>query len=141
MDNKLGDAGDGDAAAPQHSGDDPVAVCPGRRQRPPLPREQPATHGMQHPKKHIPHLLNGVPMNFEFVDEHRAAWPIGVTCAALGFSASSYYACRARTESRRAAANRALLDDIRLIHAESSGTYSSPRVCAVLCGNGRRISR
>ena len=62
-------------------------------------------------------------------------------CAALGLSVSGYYAWRARPESRRAAANRALLDDIRLIHAESSGTYGSPRVHAVLRGHGRRVSR
>lgn len=62
-------------------------------------------------------------------------------CAVLGLSASGYYAWRARPESRRAAANRALLDDIRLIHAESSGTYGSPRVYAVLCGHGRKIGR
>jgi putative transposase len=34
-----------------------------------------------------------------------------------------------------------LLDDIRLIHAESSGTYGSPRVHAVLRGHGRRVGR
>ena len=62
-------------------------------------------------------------------------------CAVLGLSASGHYAWRARPESQRAAANRALLDDIRLIHAESSGTYGSPRVHAVLRGHGRRIGR
>ena len=62
-------------------------------------------------------------------------------CKALGLSASGYYAWRARPESPRAAANRALLDDIRLIHAESSGTYGSPRVHAVLRGHGRRVGR
>lgn len=80
-------------------------------------------------------------MKFGFVDEHRAVWPVRVMCAALGLSASGYYAWRTRPESRRAASNRALLDDIRLIHAESSGTYGSPRVHAVLRGHGRRVSR
>jgi transposase InsO family protein len=73
-------------------------------------------------------------VKFGFVDEHRAVWPVRVMCAALGLSASSYYAWRARPESRRAAANRALLDDMGLIHAESSGTYGSPRVHAGLRG-------
>jgi len=39
----------------------------------------------------------------------------------------------------REVANRAFMDDIRLIHAESSGTYGSPRVHAVLRGHGRRV--
>jgi transposase InsO family protein len=45
------------------------------------------------------------------------------------------------TMSRRAAANRALLEDIRRTHAESSGTYGSPRVHAALRRRGRRIGR
>jgi putative transposase len=44
-------------------------------------------------------------------------------------------------ESPRAAANRLLLEDIRRIHGESSGTYGSPRVHAVLRRRGRRIGR
>ena len=62
-------------------------------------------------------------------------------CTALGLSASGYYAWRSRPECARAAANRALLDDIRRIHADSSGTYGSPRVHAVLRGHGRRVGR
>ncbi len=60
-------------------------------------------------------------MKFGFVDEHRAVWPVRMMCAVLGLSASGYYAWRARPQSRRSAANEALLGDIRLIHAESSG--------------------
>ena len=58
------------------------------------------------------------------------------------------WACRpaattlgARPQSQRSAANEALLGDIRLIHAESSGTYGSPRIHAILRGHGRRIGR
>lgn len=61
-------------------------------------------------------------MKFGFVDEHRKVWPVRVICAVLGLSASGYYAWRTRPESPRSAANRTLMDDIRLIHAESSGT-------------------
>ncbi len=56
-------------------------------------------------------------MKFGFVDEHRGPW-------------------RVRPESRRAVANRALIEDIRLIHAASCGTYGAPRVHAVLRGHG-----
>lgn len=80
-------------------------------------------------------------MKFGFVDEHRNVWPVRIMCAALGLSASGYYAWRTRPESRRACANRALLEDIHRIHADSSGTYGSPRVHAVLRGHGRRVGR
>ena len=62
-------------------------------------------------------------------------------CKVLGLSTSGYYAWRARPESPRAAANRALLGDIARIHAESCGTYGSPRIHAVLRGHGRRVGR
>lgn len=65
-------------------------------------------------------------MKFGFVDEHRKVWPVRVMCAVLGLSASGYYAWRTRSKSPRSAANRALMDDIRLMHAESSGTCQSP---------------
>lgn len=71
-------------------------------------------------------------MKFGFVDEHRNIWPIRVMCATLGFSTSSYYAWRSRPESERARKNRTLLEEIRQLHAESSGTYGSPRIHAVL---------
>ena len=71
-------------------------------------------------------------MKFGFVHEHRRIWPVRVMCAALGLSVSGYYAWRCRRESPRAAAGRVLLDDIRRIHGESSGTYGSPR-CTPCC--------
>jgi putative transposase len=80
-------------------------------------------------------------MKFGFVDEHRCRWPVRVMCATLDLSVSGYYAWRARAESRRAADNRALLEEIRRIHADSSGTYGSPRVNATLRRRGRRIGR
>jgi len=63
-------------------------------------------------------------MKFGFVDEHRHLWPVRVMCTALGLSVSGYYAWRCRRESPRATANRVLLEDIRRIHGESSGTYA-----------------
>ena len=80
-------------------------------------------------------------MKFGFVDEHRQIWPVRVMCTALGLSVSGYYAWRSRVEGPRAAANRVLLEDIRRIHRESSGTYGSPRVHAVLRRRGRSIGR
>ena len=62
-------------------------------------------------------------------------------CRVLGVSASGYYAWRARGESPRAKANRALLGTIRAIHAESGGAYGAPRVHPVLRSHGRRVGR
>ncbi len=60
-------------------------------------------------------------------------------CAVLGLSASGYCAWRGRPESQRSVANRALTEDIRLIHAESSGCYDCPHVHATLGEHGRGI--
>jgi transposase InsO family protein len=62
-------------------------------------------------------------------------------CEVLELSTSGYYAWRSRPESCRARENRELLGEIQSIHAESAGTYGSPRVHAVLRGHGRRIGR
>jgi len=80
-------------------------------------------------------------MKFGFVDEHRHLWPVRLMCTALGVSVSGYYAWRSRVESPRAAANRVLLEDIRRIHGDSSGTYGAPRVHAALRRRGCRIGR
>ncbi len=78
-------------------------------------------------------------MKFGFVDEHRGVWPVRLICAALGLSTSGYYALRGRPESRRVVPNRAVLEYIRLVQAESSGTYGSLRVHATLRGHDRRV--
>ncbi len=80
-------------------------------------------------------------MKFGFVDEHRDVWPVRMICRALGLSVSGYYAWRIRTESRRAADDRALLEEIRRIHADSDGIYGVPRVHTTLRGRGQRIGR
>lgn len=80
-------------------------------------------------------------MKFGFVDEHRNLWPVRVMCAALDLSASGYYARRSRPESQRTCSNRALLQDIRQIHSESSGRYGSLRIHAALLRRGCRVGR
>jgi len=80
-------------------------------------------------------------MKFGLVDGHRKVWPVQVICAVLGLSASGYYAWRTRPDESRSVANRPLMDDIRLIHAEGSGTYGPSGVQAVLRGRGRRVGR
>ena len=64
------------------------------------------------------------------------------SCAACwGCPSAATRAWRSRPESARSRANRALLDDGRLAHAESGGSYGAPRVHAVLRTLGRRVGR
>lgn len=60
-------------------------------------------------------------------------------CRTLAVSSSGYYAWAARPERRRAVENRRLVAEIRAIHAESRGTYGSPRVHATLQAQGQRV--
>ena len=62
-------------------------------------------------------------------------------CGALNVSPSGYYDWQARPESRRAAYDRQLTESIRQVHAESDGTYGSPRVHAELNATGLPCGR
>jgi putative transposase len=80
-------------------------------------------------------------MSFNFIRDHAGRWPVRLMCRVLEVSASGYYAWRNRPESARAAANRALLADVRRLHAEHHGRYGSPRMHAALRAQGRMASR
>ena len=80
-------------------------------------------------------------MRFRFIDDHREAWPVAGLCSVLRVSTAGYYAWRSRPEGKRAAENRALLDDIRQVHEASQGRYGSPRVHAALRAGGKKVSR
>ena len=59
-------------------------------------------------------------MMFRFMEDHREVFPVRAMCSVLTISASGYYAWRSRPESARAGANRALVEDIRRVHATRS---------------------
>src|ERR1700738_4429477 len=66
-------------------------------------------------------------MRFRFIEDRRADFPVTILSDVLGVSPAGYYAWRSREESRRSAANRALVDDIKRVHRDTSGRYGSPR--------------
>ena len=86
-------------------------------------------------------------MKYACIAHARDAFPVALMCRVLGVSRAGYYAWRRRGPSPRAQADQALRGMIRTIHAESRGTYGSPRIQhtlraehAVGCGR-KRIAR
>mgnify|MGYP002813374647 CR=1 FL=1 len=77
-------------------------------------------------------------MRYRPIQEHDRRVPIRLMCRALAVSPAGYYALRARPESMRGAANRALAAKIRMIHRASRETYGSPRIWDALVKQGHR---
>ncbi len=72
---------------------------------------------------------------------HQATHPIATQCRVLGVSASGYYAWAIRPASARATADAALMEQIRVIHTRSRGTYGERRVHAELAALGVHVGR
>ena len=71
-------------------------------------------------------------MRYRCIHRRRNLYPIQMMCEAMKVSTSGYYAWRTRPESQRKRYDRELMRAIRLLHAESDGTYGSPRMHAEL---------
>ena len=80
-------------------------------------------------------------MRFRLIEDHRDIWPVRVMCEALSVAPSGYYAWRSRPDSLRKIANRALLVDIRRVHAQHRERYGAPRIYAQLRAEGQTVSR
>jgi putative transposase len=82
-------------------------------------------------------------VTYEFIASHSGEYPVRRMCGVLGVPPSSYYAWRKRPASGHQQANQRLVEQIRRAHAESRGTYGSPRVHqwlrhrGVACGRHR----
>ena len=71
----------------------------------------------------------------------QAEFSIVAMCRLLRVSRGGYYAWRDRLPSQRSVADRALLVQIKTIHAASREVYGAPRIPATLRERGIRISR
>jgi len=80
-------------------------------------------------------------VRYQRIDRRRTSYPVRLMCRSLRVSASGYYAWRVRAESDRTFYDRELTRAIRRIHAESDGTYGSPRVHADLKAEGYNCGR
>src|SRR5215208_7040978 len=67
-------------------------------------------------------------MKYRAIMDHADRFSIRLMCRALKVSPAGYYAWVTRPKNPCASANRALLVEIRTIHAQSRRTYGSPRV-------------
>lgn len=75
-------------------------------------------------------------MRYRFIAAEKALYPIALLCRLLQVSRSGYYAWCRRKESRRKAADRALLAQIDRIHQQSQRRYGSPRIHQALQAEG-----
>lgn len=60
-------------------------------------------------------------------------------CRLYGVTRAGYYAWRSRERSERERQDEALANEIRTVHADSRGTYGSPRVHRALRRRGHRV--
>lgn len=78
-----------------------------------------------------------------FISTHRATFGVKRLCRVLAVSRSGFYrwAASQRARQARVAAEDALAEQIRTIHADSGGAYGSPRVTVELRARGVRVNR
>lgn len=80
-------------------------------------------------------------MKFAFIQAEKAKLPVSRLCEVLKVSRSGFYAWSVRPPSQRAVADGRLVPLIRASHAQSRGTYGSPRVYQDLRALACRVSR
>ncbi|BFV61194.1 hypothetical protein KCMC57_up62980 [Kitasatospora sp. CMC57] len=80
---------------------------------------------------------------WDFISIHAAEFGVQRLCGVLGVARSGYYAWQAGARARagRAAAEAALVGEIREVHRETRGAYGVPRVHAELRAQGRVVNR
>jgi putative transposase len=80
-------------------------------------------------------------MKFAFIHAEKAFFSVATLCRLLGVSRQGYYAYAKRPQSRRVQRDRALQERVQQVHAESRGTYGSPRVLAALRNEGEQVGK
>lgn len=80
-------------------------------------------------------------MKFAFIHAEKATFPVSALCRLLGVTRQGYYAFARRPASARADREQALRERLRAMHAESRGTYGSPRLHAALRREGTRVGK
>ncbi|WP_156970839.1 IS3 family transposase [Andreprevotia chitinilytica] len=80
-------------------------------------------------------------MKFRAIQALADRYPVAAMCRLFRVSRSGYYAWQNRMPSAREMANRTLLREIRLVHAEVNGIYGHRRIHAELVAQGFACGR
>jgi len=80
-------------------------------------------------------------MRYRCIHRRRSQYPVRMMCRVLTVSSSGYYAWCTRAQSQRERDDRELTRVIRRVHAQSDGTYGSPRLHLELKAAGYRCGR
>jgi transposase InsO family protein len=78
-------------------------------------------------------------MTFAWMERHREQFPVRAMCETFGVSPSGFYASRHRVVGPRRQRRVELRGQIVDVHAQSRGTYGSPRVHRELLEQGVRV--
>lgn len=79
-------------------------------------------------------------MRYAFVDAQRDSYPLGLLCQMLEVSRSGYADWQARGKNGPSDEEHRLMAKIRVVHAQSRGTYGSPRVTRALRAQGEPVN-
>jgi putative transposase len=79
-------------------------------------------------------------VKYAFIDQQRGSYPLGMLCQVLEVSRSGYADWIARGKSSRSTEDERLTAKIRVVHAQSRGTYGSPRVTQALKAQGESVN-
>jgi len=79
---------------------------------------------------------------FQFVADYQARYGVKRLCTVLTIARSSFYYWRSTAAARAArdAADVALVERIKVVHARHDGTYGAPRITADLNGDGLAVN-
>lgn len=80
-------------------------------------------------------------MKFTFIKDHTTEFPVVDMCRVLAVSTSGFYRWSKSPVGKRERARVELGDAIARVHTSNRGVYGSPRVHAVLVGEGRDVCR
>jgi putative transposase len=79
-------------------------------------------------------------VRYAFIEQQRGSYPLGMLCQVLEVSRSGHADWIARGKSSPTTEDERLTAKIRVVHAQSRGTYGSPRVTQALKAQGESVN-